>query len=85
MILLLQDQPLLEWRPFADEYLAEMVHNEGRGDSDTQLCYRCNTGVPLYRCTECFAEDLVCLECCRELHLDRPLDIIEVSIANNSE
>lgn len=69
---------MLEWRPFADEYLAEMVRNEGRGDSDIETCYRCNQGVPMYRCMECFLEDLICERCCREVHMERPLDIVEV-------
>ncbi|KAE9384818.1 hypothetical protein BT96DRAFT_841681, partial [Gymnopus androsaceus JB14] len=76
------DQPLLEWRPFADEYLAEFMRNEGRGDSNVETCYHCRIvdkpeRKPLFRCSECFSEDLVCQECCRELHMDRPLDIVE--------
>ncbi|KAE9387205.1 hypothetical protein BT96DRAFT_948552 [Gymnopus androsaceus JB14] len=74
---LTSDQPLLEWRAFADEYLAEMIRNEGRGDSDIEACYCCSDGVPLYRCMDCFGEDLVCDKCCRELHMDRPLDNVE--------
>lgn len=61
-----------------DKYLAELMRNEGRGDSTVDLCYHCEAGIPLYCCMDCFAEDLVCEECCKELHRDCPLDIIEV-------
>ncbi|KAJ3817807.1 hypothetical protein F5880DRAFT_1617949 [Lentinula raphanica] len=78
---LTSDQPLLEWRAHADSYLAEMIRNEGRGDGDLELCFRCRVKghdrEPLFRCMECFSGDLVCEECCRETHKDRPLDIIE--------
>ncbi|KAJ3816752.1 hypothetical protein F5880DRAFT_1445462, partial [Lentinula raphanica] len=26
-------------------------------------------------CMECFSEDLICEDCCREAHNDRPLDV----------
>ncbi|KAJ3791733.1 hypothetical protein GGU11DRAFT_644407, partial [Lentinula aff. detonsa] len=75
------DQPLLEWRAHADQYLAEMVRNEGRGDSEVDFCYLCKREEKdheaLYRCMDCFLEDLVCEDCCRELHVDRPLDVVE--------
>ncbi|KAJ3828270.1 hypothetical protein F5880DRAFT_1472908, partial [Lentinula raphanica] len=68
-----------EWRAHADGYLAEMIRNEGRGDSDTRTCCMCkregNEYTPLFRCMECFIEDLVCEECCRSKHEDRPLDV----------
>ncbi|KAJ3817509.1 hypothetical protein F5880DRAFT_1626284 [Lentinula raphanica] len=64
-----------------DEYLAELIRNEGRGDSDVELCYLCKQEgkehEALFRCTECFSEDLVCENCCREKHMDRPLDVVE--------
>ncbi|KAJ3833604.1 hypothetical protein F5878DRAFT_645810 [Lentinula raphanica] len=78
---LTSDQPLLEWRAHADEYLGEMIRNEGRGDCDLEICYLCKQKgkkhVPLFRCMECFSEDLVCEACCKLKHEDRPLDVVE--------
>ncbi|KAJ3717891.1 hypothetical protein C8R42DRAFT_644500 [Lentinula raphanica] len=78
---LTSDQPLLEWRAHADDYLAEMIRNESRGDSDVETCCVCQREgeehTPLFRCMECFAEDLVCEECCKSKHEDKPLDIVE--------
>ncbi|KAJ3751974.1 hypothetical protein EV360DRAFT_75765 [Lentinula raphanica] len=78
---LTSDQPLLEWRRMADRYLFEMIQNESRGDGDVDTCFRCRKTsedhVPLFRCMDCFPEDLVCEKCCREMHELRPLDVIE--------
>ncbi|KAJ3964660.1 hypothetical protein EV361DRAFT_873830 [Lentinula raphanica] len=38
---LTSDQPLLEWKAHADEYLSEMIRNEGRGDGELQICFLC--------------------------------------------
>ncbi|KAJ3819033.1 hypothetical protein F5880DRAFT_1625783 [Lentinula raphanica] len=78
---LTSDQPLLEWKKVADDYLLEMIRNEGRGDGSFDSCFCCRRTskdrVPLFRCMDCFPEDLVCEHCCRELHEFRPLDMIE--------
>ncbi|KAJ3816422.1 hypothetical protein F5880DRAFT_1494319, partial [Lentinula raphanica] len=72
---------LLEWKAHADEYLSEMIRNEGRGDGELQICFLCKRHgdkyVPVFRCMDCFAMDLVCEECCRSRHEDRPLDVVE--------
>ncbi|KAJ3730319.1 hypothetical protein C8R42DRAFT_693124 [Lentinula raphanica] len=77
----LRDQPLLEWKAVADDYLAEMIRNEGRGDGNLETCFRCQKSskerTPLFRCMDCFPEDLVCESCCRELHEFCPLDVVE--------
>ncbi|KAJ3964901.1 hypothetical protein EV361DRAFT_975512 [Lentinula raphanica] len=74
---LTSDQPLLEWRRLADNYLAEMIRNESRGDGDLDTCFCCKDNIPLFRCTDCFPEDLVCEACCRKMHEYRPLDVVE--------
>ncbi|KAJ3765551.1 hypothetical protein FB446DRAFT_709371 [Lentinula raphanica] len=78
---LTSDQPLLKWRRLADEYLFEMMRNESRGDGDVEICFRCQNEskdhIPLFRCTDCFPEDLVCENCCKEMHKYRPLDVVE--------
>ncbi|THU86105.1 hypothetical protein K435DRAFT_868608 [Dendrothele bispora CBS 962.96] len=74
------DEPMLLWRPLHNEYLAEFVQGEGRRDYYNEVCPRCyktDSGHrPLYQCMDCFSPELVC-RCCREAHVDRPLDIIK--------
>ncbi|THU86082.1 hypothetical protein K435DRAFT_684412, partial [Dendrothele bispora CBS 962.96] len=76
-----QDAPMLLWRPLRSEYLAELIRGEGRGDYFSELCPQCyrtdSEHKPLYRCTDCFSPELVCIECCRDAHVDRPLDIVK--------
>ncbi|KAJ3833633.1 hypothetical protein F5878DRAFT_665489 [Lentinula raphanica] len=78
---LTSDQPLLEWRKFTDDYLAEFIRNEGRGNGNVDTCFHCRRNsldcLPLFRCMECFPEDLVCENCCRRMHEFRPLDVVE--------
>lgn len=77
----LQDQPLKEWIPHRDEYLAEMIRLEGRGDAELESCPRCPPGassVPCYRCKDCFGMQLLCGTCCVEVHGNNPLHVIEV-------
>ncbi|KAJ3964320.1 hypothetical protein EV361DRAFT_70089 [Lentinula raphanica] len=70
--------PFLEWVSYQNEYLAELLREEGRGDSPLEKCWKCGEETPLYRCISgCFSSGLVCEECCRLEHLDRPLDLIE--------
>ncbi|KAJ3818118.1 hypothetical protein F5880DRAFT_1511225, partial [Lentinula raphanica] len=73
------DRPFMEWIPFRDEYLAEMIRGEGRGDGPKDSCWKCQSdNSPLYRCVSgCLTNGLVCAECCLLDHLQRPLDIIE--------
>ncbi|THU90019.1 hypothetical protein K435DRAFT_802306 [Dendrothele bispora CBS 962.96] len=67
------DEPMLLWRPLRNEYLAEFVRGEGRGDYYNEVCPRCyetdSRHQPLYRCMDCFSPELA--------HMDRPLDIIK--------
>lgn len=69
-----------EWIPRVDDYLAELIRLEGRGDADESVCPSCSgMKTPMYRCISgCFAGDLVCEDCCKKTHSTRPLDIIEV-------
>ncbi|KAK7461259.1 hypothetical protein VKT23_008434 [Stygiomarasmius scandens] len=73
------DEPLKHWTPYRDEYLAELIRAEGRNDVDLTACCMCQASdeEPLYRCLDCVYPDLMCRECCRSIHADRPLDIIE--------
>ncbi|THU98424.1 hypothetical protein K435DRAFT_818886 [Dendrothele bispora CBS 962.96] len=82
------DEPLKQWTPYRDEYLAELLRIEGRGDVDTERCPWCkqtfderddgDVGESFsYRCLDCFGEDLMCKGCCVKRHESNPLHIIE--------
>ncbi|KAE9385245.1 hypothetical protein BT96DRAFT_1092095 [Gymnopus androsaceus JB14] len=71
-----------QWAPYRNEYLAEMLRAEGRGDRNKNFCYACGCldqeHALVFCCiSECFSKDLVCEECCRKHHWNRPLDIVE--------
>ncbi|KAJ7693186.1 hypothetical protein B0H17DRAFT_887959, partial [Mycena rosella] len=74
--------PLNQWTPLRDEYLAEKIRLEGRGDVCITHCPTCPEGTPpetpLYRCIDCMHPDLYCKECCVHAHINHPLDRIEV-------
>ncbi|KAJ7739793.1 hypothetical protein DFH07DRAFT_778617 [Mycena maculata] len=75
------DRPLAQWVPLRDEYLAEFLRLEGRGDVAIDFCPSCPEGKvsanPVYRCMDCTYPDLLCSECCLCAHSDRVLDRIE--------
>ncbi|KAJ7803369.1 hypothetical protein B0H14DRAFT_3091988 [Mycena olivaceomarginata] len=75
------DRPLLSWIPLRDEYLAEIIRLEGRGDVCITHCPTCPATtppqIPRYRCKDCMIPDLFCQECCAKAHVRHPLDRIE--------
>lgn len=79
-----QDAPLAQWVPLRDEYLAEVLRLEGRGDVAKDFCPACpgpeRAASPEYRCADCLHPDLVCASCCVCLHSDHLLHRIEVSL-----
>jgi hypothetical protein len=82
-----QDAPLAQWVPLRDEYLAECLRLEGRGDVCITHCPACPEGtapaVPQYRCMDCANPDLYCKECCVAAHKNHPLDRIEVAFVTD--
>jgi hypothetical protein len=84
----LQDAPLLDWAGrgkedpgFRDEYLAEMVRLEGRGDGRLRGCMSCSSADGFYRCEDCLGGMLECRTCCLQRHRHLPLHIIQVRVA----
>ncbi|THU87804.1 hypothetical protein K435DRAFT_866944 [Dendrothele bispora CBS 962.96] len=77
------DQPLKQWTPYRDEYLSELIRNEGRGEAEKMRCFDCGSGPhdgcdePSYRCLECIYPELLCKLCCVRRHEDMPLHWIE--------
>ena len=73
----LQDYPMLDWMPQRDYFLAEILRHESRGDLNEAVCYRCNLRFALYRCLDCFGDQLLCCECTRSAHIFNPLHRIQ--------
>ncbi|KAJ7814307.1 hypothetical protein B0H13DRAFT_2242773 [Mycena leptocephala] len=75
------DRPLQFWVPLQDEYLAELICLEGRGDVCTTQCLSCPEDTPpetpRYRCVDCEIPDLFCGEFCVQAHARHPLHRIE--------
>ncbi|KAJ6511876.1 hypothetical protein C8R47DRAFT_1173309 [Mycena vitilis] len=73
----------------SDEYLAEVIRLEGRGDVCTTHCPTCPASVPRetprYRCMDCFIPDLFCKQCCLASHARHPLDRIQYWNGKNFE
>ncbi|KAJ7754133.1 hypothetical protein B0H14DRAFT_2405084 [Mycena olivaceomarginata] len=76
------DWPLREWTPLQDEYLAEFVRLNGRGDVCLTHCPTCLPSAPRetphYRCVDCDIPDLFCKSCIVRAHASHPLDRIEL-------
>ncbi|THU85769.1 hypothetical protein K435DRAFT_822325 [Dendrothele bispora CBS 962.96] len=72
-----------QWTPYRDEYLSELIRNEGRGEAEKMRCFDCGSGPhdgcdePSYRCLECIYPELLCKLCCVRRHEDMPLHWIE--------
>ncbi|EJF60372.1 hypothetical protein DICSQDRAFT_62834, partial [Dichomitus squalens LYAD-421 SS1] len=69
-----------QWLPHADDYMAELIRLEGRGDDISHQCGQCcdllpdGTGL---RCEDCHHHGLYCVHCCVEIHSDLPLHHIK--------
>ena len=89
-----KDEPLLEWSGkhgdgigCRQEYLAEFLRLEGRGDAHqwAGCCMSCNSDDGTFRCEECIRGILECRVCCVARHEHLPLHIIAVRRSNLTE
>ncbi|KAK1221816.1 hypothetical protein PQX77_015369 [Marasmius sp. AFHP31] len=72
------DAPLLTWKQsHRDEYLDWHLVTEGRGRLFNNLCSRCDTPNPNFRCLDCFGLRVVCQGCLLKTHADEPLHRIQ--------
>ncbi|KAH7904941.1 hypothetical protein BJ138DRAFT_1118936 [Hygrophoropsis aurantiaca] len=74
------DLPMATWRPYAGEFLHELIRHEGmRGEPVCSTCgaSQVNGDPALYRCKECFGNVLECRECCINRHSQLPLHYIQ--------
>ncbi|KAJ7156373.1 hypothetical protein C8R46DRAFT_1040909 [Mycena filopes] len=75
------DATLKKFVPLVDDYLAEFLQLEGKGQVARDWCPACpkndRSPNPEYRCVDCFFPDLLCGRCCVAQHKGHPLDRIE--------
>jgi hypothetical protein len=68
-------ETLLEWLPYRDRYISEVLDLEKPPAS--HLCLRCHSQHGHFRCKECFSQALLCRSCCFTIHHDAPFHHIE--------
>ncbi|KAJ7212388.1 hypothetical protein B0H12DRAFT_1079444 [Mycena haematopus] len=77
------DDPHGQWaREDREEFLDELLRNDGRGDYIHQTAcagLRCEAREPVYRCCDCFHPCLYCEDCVRAIHERTPFHHVEVS------
>ena len=66
---------LSEWLPYRDTYISEILALEKLPTN--QMCFRCQSEQGIFRCKECFSQDLLCRTCCFTIHRNMPLHHIE--------
>ncbi|KAG6809653.1 hypothetical protein H0H92_015320 [Tricholoma furcatifolium] len=72
-----QDDPLLTWINYRDNYLDALLSLEGRGMQ--QNCASCGSDNALYRCRDCHGHQMICRVCLEQIHAGwQPLHVIEV-------
>ncbi|KAI0682359.1 hypothetical protein C8T65DRAFT_597017, partial [Cerioporus squamosus] len=69
---------LLLWSHHVDEYLAELLRLEGRGEHTGGCCTRCGqAGAGIYRCDDCANTSMFCAGCIVADHVSNPLHRIK--------
>ncbi|KAJ7157664.1 hypothetical protein C8R43DRAFT_883129, partial [Mycena crocata] len=74
--------PLEEWVKLKkpQTYLDELVQLDGRNEYiDYAMCLACQKVPGIYRCKDCFTDDLYCKACLVTKHVDSPFHRVEVS------
>ncbi|KAG1738452.1 uncharacterized protein EDB91DRAFT_1249364 [Suillus paluster] len=71
------DNPLLVWLSGRDDYLAEMLRMDGRGDYTSDTCCQCGSDPALFRCDNCCDMQLYCGDCTVYNHLQCPTHCIK--------
>ncbi|KAJ7715471.1 hypothetical protein B0H16DRAFT_1741912 [Mycena metata] len=75
------DRPPAEWvrKGKPQKYLDQLIQLEGRGDyQEDDLCIVCGVAPDrLFRCRDCFTDDVFCQTCLVHAHGSTPLHIVE--------
>ncbi|KAG1812886.1 uncharacterized protein BJ212DRAFT_1448064 [Suillus subaureus] len=71
------DNPLLVWLSNHNEYLAEMLRMDGRGDFTSDTCCKCTSAPTLFHCNDCRNMQLYCRDCTVCNHLQSPTHCIK--------
>ncbi|KAJ7149782.1 hypothetical protein C8R43DRAFT_887865 [Mycena crocata] len=76
-----KDDPIREWvrKGKPQLYLDELIILDGRNEYvEQEGCIVCGAQPGIYRCRDCFTDDLYCQSCMVAAHVDAPLDRIEI-------
>lgn len=78
-VFLQQEKPMNSWIPMISSFLDEILRRDGPGAQATDgPCNSCAQFSPLFRCTECFSNELLCQACIVGAHAQAPFHSIEV-------
>lgn len=72
------------WIDFRDEYMDELMRSEGRADFAQGNCPGCAAENPSFRCKDCTAGPMWCLDCVLLRHNQNPLHRVEVFLVFSS-
>ncbi|KAJ7018761.1 hypothetical protein C8F04DRAFT_1277227 [Mycena alexandri] len=75
------DNPLGEWvrKKKPQTYVDELIQLAGKGEYQVdEYCIVCGVAPGVYRCRECFTDDLYCKKCIVAGHQDSPLHVVEM-------
>ena len=74
-----KDYPLHDWaKNSIDEWLAELLCHEGRGDYADETCSSCKKRGTLHRCDDCWDPCFYCEDCTKARHYSYPFHRIRV-------
>ncbi|TFY55526.1 hypothetical protein EVJ58_g8192 [Rhodofomes roseus] len=71
------DNPLREWTPEIDDWLAELIRLEGRCGYSTTSCAQCNSDDSPFRCRDCLDGRMYCQSCILCQHRALPFHRME--------
>lgn len=73
---------MVDWSPFQETFLSEMLRLEGLRGSDINICPHCHAGDAVIRCRDCDRGPLMCQVCCLHEHSGHPFHRVQVSRMN---
>lgn len=81
-----KDPRIMEWVPYQNEYLNELLWSEGQGADSRRMngCVQCGASKASFRCRECSGGDMLCASCTLTRHQNLPLHRIDVRSAHDN-
>lgn len=76
-----QEKLMNSWIPMISSFLDEILRRDGPGTQSTDgPCNSCAQFSPLFRCSDCFSNELLCQSCIIGSHIQAPFHQIQVHL-----